>query len=164
MASNWEDSLNPYSLLGVNRDASERDIRLAFLRLVRKFHPDKNISELNQEKDTQIANNGEQGDHNSRITVKYHALYDAYCILKDPEKRKEYDLSAFNESLSNYNSMIWHKSVNLEELEYMDEDGKEVFAYFCRCGGLIFLEKKHIEEGYNLFSCDGCSSKIMITF
>ncbi|KAH8585115.1 uncharacterized protein ELE39_003506 [Cryptosporidium sp. chipmunk genotype I] len=164
MTSNRENALNPYSLLGVKRDASERDIRLSFLRLVRKFHPDKNISELNQEKETIRADPGEKGNNASNVVVKYHALYEAYCILKDPERRKEYDLFAFNESLRSDNSAVWHKSVNLEDLEYMDEDGKEVFGYFCRCGELILVEKRHIEEGYNLFSCDGCSSKIMITF
>lgn len=163
MTSNKENLLNPYSLLGVKVDASEREVRLAFLRLVRKFHPDKNISELSKEKETEDASS-ENKDHTSSIIVKYHALYEAYCILKDPERRKKYDLSVFNESLGNNNNMVWHKSVNFEDLECMNEDGREIFGYFCRCGELILIEKKHIEEGYNLFSCDSCSSKIVITF
>lgn len=162
--SNDGKMLNPYSLLGVEKDASERDIRLAFLRLVRKFHPDKNISELKQEKEMQTADSLEKGDNASSVIVKYHALYEAYCILKDPEKRKEYDLSAFNESLKHGGIAVWHKSVKLEDLEYMDEDGSEAFGYYCRCGGLILIEKRHIEEGFNLFSCDNCSSKVIITF
>ncbi|OII70762.1 uncharacterized protein cubi_00907 [Cryptosporidium ubiquitum] len=164
MTSNRKNALNPYSLLGVKVDASERDIRLAFLRLVRKFHPDKNISELSQDKESEKANPGEKGSGASNVIVKYHALYEAYCILKDPERRKEYDLSVFNELVGSGNNMVWHKSVNFEDLEYIIEDGKEIFGYFCRCGELILIEKVHIEEGYNLFCCDSCSSKIIITF
>ncbi|KAJ1608814.1 DnaJ domain-containing protein [Cryptosporidium canis] len=158
---NREKLLDPYSLLGVAKDATERDIRLAFLRLVRKFHPDKNISEFKQDGAVEKTGSLEEGN-SSGLIVKYHALYEAYSILKDPERRREYDLSSFNESLKDGGNVAWHKSVKLEDLEYMDDDG--IFCSFCRCGGLILIEKRHMEEGFNIFSCDDCSSKVIITF
>ncbi len=61
-----------YDVLGVGRDASEEDIRKAYRRLARKYHPDLNPGDAEAEK-------------------KFKELGEAYEVLKDPEKRKAYD-------------------------------------------------------------------------
>lgn len=60
-----------YNVMGLSRDASPKDIKLAYRRLARKYHPD-----LNKEKDAES---------------KFKELGEAYEALKDPEKRKVYD-------------------------------------------------------------------------
>jgi curved DNA-binding protein len=60
-----------YSVLGVDRDASQEDIQKAYKRLARKYHPD-----VNDEPDAE---------------EKFKQLNEAYQVLKDPEKRKKYD-------------------------------------------------------------------------
>ncbi|MDF1758525.1 MAG: DnaJ C-terminal domain-containing protein [Legionellaceae bacterium] len=60
-----------YSVMGVEKGASEKEIKLAYRRLARKYHPD-----LNKE---------------SSAEEKFKEIGEAYEVLKDPEKRKMYD-------------------------------------------------------------------------
>lgn len=61
-----------YEVLGVSRDASERDIKKAYKRLAMKFHPDRN-----------------PGD--SSAADKFKEVKEAYEILTDPQKKAAYD-------------------------------------------------------------------------
>jgi len=60
-----------YAILGVKRDASAGDIKTAYRRLARKYHPD-----VSKEKDPE---------------EKFKEMAEAYETLKDPEKRAAYD-------------------------------------------------------------------------
>ena len=60
-----------YAVLGVARTPTPDDIKTAYRRLARKFHPDVS-KEANAEE-------------------KFKNLQEAYDVLKDPEKRKAYD-------------------------------------------------------------------------
>ena len=62
-----------YSVLGLQHDCSERDIDRSFQKLSRKYHPDKN-----------------KGDE--KAAEKFTNINDAYASLKDPQKRRIYDL------------------------------------------------------------------------
>jgi len=61
-----------YSILGVDRNASEKDIRRAYRRLARQFHPDVN-----------------PGD--KRAEERFKEINEAYEVLSDPDKRAKYD-------------------------------------------------------------------------
>ncbi|RFF27661.1 MULTISPECIES: DnaJ C-terminal domain-containing protein [unclassified Wenzhouxiangella] len=60
-----------YKTLGVEPDASADDIRKAYRKLARKYHPDRNK---------------ESGSED-----RFKEVGEAYEVLKDPEKRKQYD-------------------------------------------------------------------------
>jgi len=68
MAMKFQDY---YEVLGVKRDASQKEIQRAYRKLARKYHPDVN-------KD---ASGGE----------KFKQITEAYEVLKHPENRKKYD-------------------------------------------------------------------------
>lgn len=60
-----------YDTLGVARDATQEDIKKAFRRLARKYHPD-----VSKEKDAE---------------ARMKDVNEAYAVLSDPEKRAAYD-------------------------------------------------------------------------
>src|SRR6185295_8713701 len=60
-----------YAILGVERGASEEDIKKAYRRLARKYHPD--VSKEPQ------------------AEARFKEMGEAYATLKDPEKRAAYD-------------------------------------------------------------------------
>lgn len=60
-----------YRTLGLERDASQEDVKRAYRRLARKFHPD-----VSKEPDAE---------------ERFKEVNEAYEVLKDPEKRAAYD-------------------------------------------------------------------------
>ncbi len=61
-----------YQVLGVDRNASEKDIKQAYRRLARKYHPDINPGDKSAE-------------------AKFKEINAAHEVLSNPEKRKKYD-------------------------------------------------------------------------
>lgn len=69
-------SNNYYIILGVNRNSSQKDIRLAYRRLAKEFHPDR------------------YGENQAPFQI----IQEAYSVLSNPETRKSYDHSLQPES------------------------------------------------------------------
>ena len=61
-----------YETLGVGRDADDKEIKRAFRRLARKYHPDVNPGDKEAER-------------------KFKEVSEAFAVLSDPQKRQQYD-------------------------------------------------------------------------
>ena len=62
-----------YKILGVSKSASEDEIKKAFRKMAMKYHPDQN-----------------EGD--KQAEERFKEVNEAYAVLSDKEKRKQYDM------------------------------------------------------------------------
>ncbi|XP_045534526.1 dnaJ homolog subfamily C member 10-like [Papilio machaon] len=86
-----------YEILGVSKQAATQEIKQAYKKLAIKYHPDKNSDEAVQE--------------------KFLKITEAYETLKDPEKRRKYDIYGSHgaytrkydyQSQSEYNNLFYN--------------------------------------------------------
>ncbi|MBO1362663.1 J domain-containing protein [Prevotella sp. A2931] len=61
-----------YKILGVSKDIPQKDIRSAYRKRAKEFHPDLHPNDV-------------------KAKAKFQALNEAYDVLSDPDKRKKYD-------------------------------------------------------------------------
>ena len=65
-----------YEVLGINRSADEKEIKRAYRKLAKKYHPDMNPGDKQAEQ-------------------KFKEITEAYNVLSDQEKKKLYDQYGF---------------------------------------------------------------------
>src|SRR5947199_2800789 len=63
---------DPYKVLGVDKKASQDEIKKAYRKLARQYHPDKNPGDKQAEE-------------------RFKEVQGAYDLVGDPDKRKQYD-------------------------------------------------------------------------
>lgn len=103
-----------YKILGVSKDIPQKDVRRAYLKRAKQFHPDLNPDD-------------------PKAKAKFQALNEAYEVINDPEKRKKYDqfgqnwkeASAFNQYSNNCggNSYQWNSAGGGSPFEGFDFSG-----------------------------------------
>lgn len=89
-----------YQILGIPKTASEKDIKNAYRKLARKYHPDLNPNDTESNK-------------------KFQQLNEANEVLSDPEKRKKYDQYGEN----------WQRGEEYEKYEQQQRQSRQQGAY-----------------------------------
>ena len=72
-----DEEKNFYEILEIEKDASDQEIKLAYRRLAKKYHPDLNKDD-------------------PRAKEKFIGIKNAYDTLIDPRKRKFYDQMGYD--------------------------------------------------------------------
>lgn len=75
------DQLNAFELLEIARGADDKDVKRAYFRLSKEFHPDRFYMR-------------DMGEYRMRVTKIFHALKQAFEVLSDEERRAAYEESA----------------------------------------------------------------------
>ena len=104
-----------YDILGVPKAASEADIRKAYRRLARQYHPDVNPNSDSAE-------------------AKFKEVNEAYQVLSDPEIRKKYDVYGekwkyadhFQQGEASQGNFVW-RSTRGGERPFFDGMGSDLF-------------------------------------
>jgi curved DNA-binding protein len=86
-----------YEILGLNRDATEDEIKKAYRKLALRYHPDHHPDDLESED-------------------KFKQIGEAYAVLSDPEKRDEYDYSGHVQFRRRYTSEDIFRNFDFEQL------------------------------------------------
>ncbi len=95
-----------YKILGVDKSANADDIKKAYRKLAKKFHPDKNPGDKSAEE-------------------KFKEVTEANEVLSDPEKRKKYDMLGSN--WKQYQST--GRSPDQDWFKNFSTDGQNEFKY-----------------------------------
>ena len=85
-----------YEILGVNKNASDKEIKKAYRKLAMKYHPDRNKS--------------------SEAEEKFKDISVAYGVLSDEDKRGMYDRFGHTGINGNYSQEDIFRSINFEDI------------------------------------------------
>ena len=97
---------NYYSVLGLNKGASDEDIKKAYRKLAMQYHPDRNADD-------------------SKAEEKFKKVSEAYAVLSDKKKRGQYD---------QFGSEGFHQKFSQEDI-FRDFDINEILRGFGFGGG-----------------------------
>lgn len=135
-----------YTILEINKNATDKEIKSAYYKLSKKHHPDKN------------------GDE-----ILFHGINEAYTILSDSEQRESYDMkSRFGNNYNEYYELLETDfNFNFDDTKDKLEKFKknDVFNIYIKVDD-TFDGKIEYERWVMCKTCDGSgkdfSSKIII--
>jgi DnaJ-class molecular chaperone len=111
-----------YEILGVHRDASEKEIRKAYLKASLKYHPDKNLD-----------------DKEGVCKSRFIQIGEAYEVLSDPAKRAAYDRGSWTpcKDDSDQSFETYRNAFDAHVASMSPEDVQAAVGIACALGGLV---------------------------
>jgi curved DNA-binding protein len=101
-----------YELLGVSKTAVDDEIKKAYRKLAKKYHPDKNPGDKAAEE-------------------KFKLISEAYAVLSNPEKRKQYDQFGMGDFQQRYSQEDIFSGFNVGDLfKDLGFGGNDIFSMF----------------------------------
>jgi curved DNA-binding protein CbpA len=117
-----EEQEDYYKILGVGKDATDAEIKKAYRKLALKWHPDKNQ------------------DKREEAEEKFKKINEAYSVLSDKNKRRQYDHGGMHFDFGNFNADDIFKDVfggkdPFSEFFKFDDDDFGEFKFGADFGG-----------------------------
>jgi DnaJ-class molecular chaperone len=130
-----------YKVLGVERNASEADIKSAYRKLARKYHPDVN-------------------PNNKKAEAQFKDINEAYQVLSDAEKRRKYDQLGADwehgldqeEILRRYAASQGARAQGPQGAEFSAGDASDFFEQFFGFGESPFTARRTGPGNFQSFS------------
>lgn len=137
-----------YDNLNVSPNATYEEIKLAFHRLARLQHPDKQVSIIirnsNNNPDDKRLESSVAWEGNNDAGSNFRRIQLAWQVLRDVNQRSAYDHELQQRRLHEESRRAGALTIHLEDddvTEAIDPDTNEVFyVYECRCGEEIFID------------------------
>jgi curved DNA-binding protein CbpA len=136
-------SNNHYSILGIQSKATESEIRSAFKKLARKYHPDKRMYELEKLSNPQTYDSQSDalaGTGASTFDEMFSLLANAYSVLSDPVKRAAYDIELMGNSKKTTGSRSFTES--LQKLRALRKQDAELQSHLME---VAFVQRREAE-------------------
>jgi hypothetical protein len=128
-----------YQVLGITSTASYEEIKVAYHKLARKSHPDK------------------QQQESQNNTIDFKRIQLAWETLRNVEHRQVYDNDLQQEELRRKSRTHGALEITMNDLEEaLDEESDEtVLVYDCRCGEEVFIANWDNQK-VTFVDCEGC--------
>jgi molecular chaperone DnaJ len=128
---------DPYTTLGVAKTATDEEIKKAYRKLARQYHPDRNPGDAQAEE-------------------RFKELQGAYDLLSDPEKRKQYDTFGAGGGVGGPGPFGGFQNVRFENVDLGDLG--DLFGGFFGRGARGASARSRAERGTDL------ESRVRISF
>lgn len=130
-----------YNILGVSKDADEKEIKKAYRKLSLKYHPDKQT--------------GKSEEEQKEAELKMQEINEAYSVLSDKEKRSNYDQFGDPNGAASRN---WNPWEDVQQPQYVYQ-GLDAYADVTISLEDIYNNNDvHIKYGKNV-RCETCNGK-----
>ena len=142
-----------YDRLGCSPGASASDLKRAYMARVLELHPDKGAGAGAAGR----GNNREAGEGDAFI-----ALHEAWEVLRDESRRKEYDLQLRVAAQHACLDAERSAEVDIDDLEF--SQSRNLFLHRCRCGDTVEVPVSSLDRGEEVFGCDSCSLSVRVLY